>query len=158
MASVRLPYINSFTDRHGKEYIYFRHRKRRVRLPEYSDPTFFAAYSKCLQSLAKIGTVPPKRSRRGYVYFLSGGHVVKIGFAKSVQSRFQSVCSTAPFPLELAAYARGTMEDEADLHRKFRRAHAHGEWFHAAPELMAYIEAVKKAQSLNVCDYKAVPR
>jgi integrase len=53
MATLRLRYVHSFIDRHGRVRHYFRFRGQRWPLPEPGSPGFLAAYENCK---AKIGT------------------------------------------------------------------------------------------------------
>lgn len=55
--------------------------------------------------------------------------LVKIGFTISVHDRFKSLAAQSPVPLRVLSVIRGEVEDEIWLHRKFRAAHSHGEWF-----------------------------
>src|SRR4051794_12035645 len=55
MATLRIPYVHSFVDRHGHARYYFRFRGQRWPLPEPGSPGFLAAYESCK---AKIGTGP----------------------------------------------------------------------------------------------------
>lgn len=48
-----------------------------------------------------------------------------------------------PFPITVLAYMPGGLDEESELHKRFAAFRAHGEWFHATDELLAYIEEVE---------------
>ena len=49
-----------------------------------------------------------------------------------------------PFPIEVIATIPGGYAKERELHNRFSRIRAHGEWFHATDELCAYIETLSE--------------
>ena len=84
----------------------------------------------------------PKRRGAGTVYFIraSGGTgPVKIGYAADVWGRLASLQTGSPVPLCVVATVPGGRALEARLHEQFAQLRSHGEWFHAAPELLEYI-------------------
>lgn len=74
------------------------------------------------------------------VYFLRAGEFIKIGKATgSPQSRVASLKTGCPFPIDVIGFVAGGYDEERGLHRRFGHLRAHGEWFHAAPDLCAHI-------------------
>lgn len=70
----------------------------------------------------------------GNVYLIecSRTGALKIGWATCVPSRIRELQTGAPYPLVLLATFLGRLQDEGDLHRRFREARIHGEWFDAS--------------------------
>ena len=78
--------------------------------------------------------------RGGLVYFIRFGDRIKIGFTTDLKRRLQVL----PHDMLLAT-TPGTMRDEGRLHQRFAHLRITGEWFHAAPDLLAYIAALDDA-------------
>lgn len=74
-------------------------------------------------------------SALGWVYFARSGDVVKVGWSQSPTRRVRAIATSAPAPVRLIGIVRGTRDDEAELHRRFADAHAHGEWFWFTPDI-----------------------
>lgn len=88
---------------------------------------------------------PPLSMRTGCVYFIEavGCDRIKIGFTrKEIDFRLKFIQTGCPFPARVLRLQRGSMQDERDLHGRFAHALVRdtGEWFHATPDLLAYIE------------------
>lgn len=83
----------------------------------------------------------------GYIYFIRAieSGKVKIGFSTQRQKRFSAIMTECPEPVELLVTMRGTIEDEHALHIRFALHRHIGEWFRPAPELLAYIDEVRRA-------------
>lgn len=78
------------------------------------------------------------------VYFLQHGDQIKIGTSVDVRQRVQHLS----LPQEnLLGTEPGGYEREDELHKQWAHAHAHGEWFWAVPELLAYIDELNAKQS-----------
>lgn len=80
------------------------------------------------------------------VYFIQGGDHIKIGITNGPVAKRLKALSTAHHQ-ELVLLA--TQEDasgklEIELHERFAHLRVRGEWFRAEPDLLAYIEAIKK--------------
>lgn len=74
------------------------------------------------------------------VYFLRAGGFIKIGKTTGhPDARVAELRTGCPFPIEVIGFIPGGLEDERALHRRFQAIRAHGEWFHATTELLAYI-------------------
>lgn len=79
------------------------------------------------------------------VYFLRAGEFIKIGKTTGdPTSRVAQLQTGCPFPIEVLATMRGGRGREAKLHKKFAALRAHGEWFHASPVLMAFIDGLSQ--------------
>lgn len=79
------------------------------------------------------------------VYFLGAGPFIKIGKATgSAENRVAQLQTGCPFPITVIKTMPGGYKVERELHKKFKRLHAYGEWFHAAPELCSYIQSLSK--------------
>ena len=56
----------------------------------------------------------------GYVYFITNGENIKIGYTKnSVQKRLKQLNTGSDKQLYILGYMKGTMADEENLHSKF---------------------------------------
>lgn len=75
----------------------------------------------------------------GYVYAMSLGNLVKIGFSTNPTRRAREVPNDG-----IIGAMEGTPADEKDLHAKFRAHRHHREWFRQAPEVMDWIAANMK--------------
>lgn len=85
----------------------------------------------------------PSAPKDEIVYFLRAGDFVKIGKATgAATSRVSQLKTGCPFPIEVVATIPGGYAKEGALHRRFASIRAHGEWFHATPELLAYVAEV----------------
>ncbi len=87
---------------------------------------------------------------RDIVYFLQAGPFIKIGktigCATNRVAQLQTGC---PFPIKIISTINGDRSVESGLHRRFSKCRAHGEWFHATPELMDYINKTKDLDVLK---------
>lgn len=78
----------------------------------------------------------------GWVYFVEARSVnrVKIGFsAENPDGRFATLDTGSPVTLTRRALVWGGRDVEFALHDRFRRHRIKGEWFHAAPEIEAFV-------------------
>lgn len=82
---------------------------------------------------------------KGFVYFVAMGDYseetwIKIGFTSgNVYARRNALQTGCPYALDVLAYAPGTIEDEAELHRRFAAFRGFGEWFCLEGSLQAYV-------------------
>lgn len=87
-------------------------------------------------------------ARASWVYFIrrgtNGG--VKIGYAENPHSRMRGMQTANEDELFLLGAIKGGREVEQELHRRFATGRKRGEWFHATPELLAFIEGVTRSQ------------
>jgi hypothetical protein len=67
---------------------------------------------------------------------------VKIGCSNSPERRRGALQTWCPFPLEIVAEVRGSLDIERRFHSLFRELHQGHEWFEWAPELQGVMDAV----------------
>lgn len=77
-----------------------------------------------------------------YVYFIEGAGMIKIGIANNVSSRFNSIRTMSPVPLNLIGFISGNIALEAQLHSRFHQYRRHGEWFVDCQEIRSYLAEV----------------
>ena len=104
-----------------------------------------------------------------FVYFIFNidSKAIKIGMAKNVEKRLQSIQTSSPIALELLHTIQlDSVEDaqklEYVLHQRFSHLRMNGEWFEANEELRTYIKhaPVSYSQSLDLSEpkpYRSVP-
>lgn len=85
---------------------------------------------------------------KSYVYFIQGekGGPIKIGYSTNVESRVKELQTGFPTKLVVLALIPGRIWHETELHKRFQKHRLHGEWFKPVPELLEYIESVKREQ------------
>jgi hypothetical protein len=83
------------------------------------------------------------QSDGGFVYFIRAGDFIKIGYSRSIRSRLIKMATDVPMEPEVLHVEPGTFRTEKVLHRQFASFRMRGEWFRAAPELLAFIEQRK---------------
>lgn len=77
------------------------------------------------------------------IYFIQAGKngPIKIGHTNGdVKERLQQLQNGCPYELILLWCIKGTPEDEAYLHKKFKPEQIRGEWFRPCRQLLEYIE------------------
>ena len=85
----------------------------------------------------------PRSNRAGYVYFVQEAELlrIKIGFTTSHPlQRLKTLANASSQALIFLGFQIGDELLEKKLHAKFNAIHCRNEWFHAAPDLLAYIE------------------
>lgn len=93
------------------------------------------------------------------VYFASSCGKVKIGCSKNPEARIASIGEWIPFPVTLLATTPGSFALEAAIHQMFDEEWSHGEWFHATPRLLAFIDKVAAGEPLGIdCEARATRR
>lgn len=83
------------------------------------------------------------------VYFIQSGDAgpIKIGFTSGCPlDRMANLQTGCPDELRLVAHARGTADDERELHKRFAHLRLRGEWFQAKPELVEFIRGIRFAK------------
>lgn len=87
--------------------------------------------------------MPDTKNTGDIVYFLRAGDFIKIGKATGTpDSRISQLKTGCPFPIEVAATMIGGYDVERSLHKRFAAIRAHGEWFHAASDLLEFISSI----------------
>jgi hypothetical protein len=88
------------------------------------------------------------RDRLGYVYFLTDGEVVKIGFSLNVAARLTNLRRDTGRALDLIDSFVGWMPDESALHRRFHRSRIRGgglrDWFRPTPSIFQFIDRLRE--------------
>lgn len=69
--------------------------------------------------------------------------LIKIGKTKHIGKRFSSLQTMSPAPLELAYVVEYDVMLESRIHAHLAEYRAHGEWFHATPEVVDFIRGIK---------------
>ena len=95
-----------------------------------------------------------------WIYFIRAEDTlkVKIGFAKDVGKRMESLQSGNPGELSLIAKTTATLGEEKELHDILKRErpdlHVRGEWYHPALDLFGLmIWIIKTRRSRNLPGY-----
>lgn len=88
--------------------------------------------------------IVPRRQASTSVYFLAAesANLIKIGCSHEPARRTRDLQVTSPVGLKVLAVIPGGRKRELELHHRFGHLRAHGEWFKAAPELLAFITEV----------------
>lgn len=76
----------------------------------------------------------------GFVYFITDGDAIKIGYSDAPELRLRTLQCASHKPLRIIDTARGTPDDEKRLHKQFGHLRLKGEWFAPAPELVEFIK------------------
>lgn len=79
----------------------------------------------------------------GFVYFISDGEAVKIGFSAIPESRMTNLQGGSPRDLKMLGKFPASLDNEQALHRKYKPSWIRGEWFRLDKDVMALIEALK---------------
>lgn len=78
--------------------------------------------------------------RGGYVYFLDGGDVVKIGWSINPANRICELQTAHGSPLKLVAFFHGaSIAAERETHARFKRYRRNGEWFQWSDAIYAHV-------------------
>lgn len=75
--------------------------------------------------------------RRGFVYFVERGGLIKVGWTGNPARRFGNL-----MPDRVLLVLRGTMQDEHRVHAAFASAHQMGEWFRPTADLLGFIDGL----------------
>lgn len=86
------------------------------------------------------------QARGPYVYFVSAGPFVKIGYTlDNIMLRVRGIQTCNPNRVHLMAAIHGTRADEARFHDKFLDFWVRGEWFHLKPTLYREIGEIARS-------------
>jgi hypothetical protein len=83
--------------------------------------------------------------REGVVYFFRAGDFIKIGFSRDWRARLRTMQTGSPHPIIHLWSMPGSHATEGEMHSRFAHLRANGEWFEAAPDLLTYIDGLRKA-------------
>lgn len=84
---------------------------------------------------------PPLRSgETGYVYVISSGKYVKIGWSRNVRSRLFGLQASNPETIFVHAIIPATEEAEIELHQRFSKQRRRYEWFNREGSLQSWID------------------
>lgn len=87
------------------------------------------------------------RRYSGFVYFIRGNNLIKIGFATNIDRRMRSLQCSSSERLTLMGFIPGSPLLEKQLHNRFDSLREWGEWFRAARRLLDFIEKNTQEQS-----------
>ena len=73
-----------------------------------------------------------------YLIKCSGNNFCKIGYSTNPKNRLNQLQTGSAFSVNLLASLEGTMEDERNLHKKFKNFKLKGEWFDYCTEIKEY--------------------
>ena len=76
----------------------------------------------------------------GYVYAVQSGEFVKIGVSREPERRLVKLQADCPMEAKLLGVIEGGYKLEKVLHKRFRKYHARGEWFHMQGPVLAWAE------------------
>lgn len=85
-----------------------------------------------------------RRERQGYVYCISDGSAVKVGYSVKPEARVSELQTGNPRELTLLASFEGTEQHEAMLHAKYIAHNILLEWFRPDPELLSEFALTKE--------------
>ena len=74
------------------------------------------------------------------IYFLKADKRIKIGYANDPSLRIPSIQTSSPYELEVLLIIEGNYDTENELHKKFQKYRASGEWFEYSEKLKLYIK------------------
>lgn len=80
--------------------------------------------------------------RGGFIYFITDGEALKIGFSGAPDQRLRDLQAASPRELRIMAKFHGKMSDEQALHQKFGHLRLRGEWFKDNGEIAEHIESL----------------
>ena len=88
-----------------------------------------------------------KREADGFVYFITDGVAVKIGFAVSPEHRRRDLQTSHYKPLSIIAAFAADRREEGVLHRHFHALRQSGEWFRLDPRIDDFIAEARLHES-----------
>lgn len=86
---------------------------------------------------------------KGWVYFVSTGDAIKIGWSAAPNTRLARLQTGNPQSLRFLGTVEGTKNDEHAIQEQFKHLRLRGEWFQTTPELLSFIEEVGATERLR---------
>lgn len=83
--------------------------------------------------------VEVEQETEGFIYFIQGGDLVKIGFAVDPTGRLQELQMGNPNPLKLLCAFPGNRSHEKLYHAHFENERVRGEWFKISTNLQNFV-------------------
>lgn len=84
------------------------------------------------------------RESRVYLVQRDSDGAIKIGFTSDVMRRVKEVRKESSAEVSLLAVFPGDKPDELRIHGRFREARLDGEWFRPVPELLDFIDSLRR--------------
>lgn len=85
----------------------------------------------------------------GFVYFITDGETVKIGFSAWPLARMATLQNNTPRKLSLLTQCEGIMFNEHEMHRRFSKLRVQGEWFRPNKKMMKLIGRLQRGIPLS---------
>src|SRR5579885_1481545 len=86
----------------------------------------------------------PKGSS-GFVYFVTNGDAIKIGFASDVAKRLTDLQVAHHAPLSLLGSIKALPREEKEIHQKLKHIRIMGEWFQVHDDVFSLMEEYEKS-------------
>jgi hypothetical protein len=80
------------------------------------------------------------RDGETFIYFLRSGDFIKIGYSGDWRRRMSDMQIGSPYTITPLLVLIGRIEDERNLHTRFRASHFRGEWFHNTQAIRSFIK------------------
>jgi len=143
MPRKNLPYVSAYKDRTGKMRYYLRRPGCR-QVPLSGRP----GTREFIQSYAAATALPAKsvqkkvrlQPQKGFVYYLSDGEHVKIGYTKDWNERSKKYRTHSAREITVLAIRPGYKSEETALHRKFKVYRKRGDWFYPGEAILDHIK------------------
>jgi hypothetical protein len=97
-------------------------------------------------------TISASEKELGFVYFVTDGEAIKIGWSKQIVKRISSLQSSSGRKLEVLATFAGGQYQERMLHHRFEHLRFQGEWFWIDDEIIDFIKFLGEASRLISID------
>lgn len=113
-----------------------------------------ANFSRRIEPVSRIiyGMGQHRPATEGWVYFIAaeGLDVIKIGFTTNMSQRMSDIQGHSPAKLRVIKQVKTTYKTEQTLLALFDEYRLHGEWFTAAPELLAFISKLSDGKEFSL--------
>lgn len=84
---------------------------------------------------------------RGFTYFVQDADMIKIGSSMRPEDRINQLQTGSSRHLKTLAIVPMEVAEEFNTHQRFAHLRGRGEWFRAEPELLKFIEQVKRGKA-----------